>query len=194
MISKREEKRQAKDKARPDYHKPSGPLFDALVKWIGEAPVSIRYVDRKGPVGPAHIEAEAGVLVFSSSFEGECGATFLSHDIAHVLAAYDVDLFKPNLGLGKSGPMGAPGSRERESERCNEERTIAYQMALLRHLTGTTHEYYFKGLFKTLGRVVVVREESVAMHFASLTPEKVRAEWDRKMALVSSMTREPVAI
>lgn len=116
----------------------------------------------------------------------------LTHDVAHVLAATDEELFLPNLGLSPNGPARDGDKARKEREARNEELVIAYETVLSRHFVGT----HFDGVLKTTRRILEVSAGLVAANvdaiLSTLTIEQAKAEWDRKVALVRARSGELV--
>jgi hypothetical protein len=176
-------------------------LREKLDQWIGDAPVRIEHMNRGKyiyePTGAAHsayIEVRDGVLWIESAItENQDGVTpnafILSHDIGHFLAADDADLEKRNLGLG-TGATWLDDQKRKDWERDNEERTLAYQWALLRSIGWELADERVPFAIKILSGAAGVRKDEVERLRNELTPEKVRSEWTRKLALITSMSPE----
>lgn len=167
-----------------------GPMRTIINELIGDSPVRIVTKPRRQMVreGAANIVVGDGVVMFvfarcvgGGADEDGAPSFLLAHDICHLLAARDGELSKPNLGL-------VLGNQARAAQH-NEERTLAYQVALL----GPQFKPQMDRAIKILGHAARVRAGRVAQLAARLTPEKIRAEWDRKMQIVAK-TRAPALV
>jgi hypothetical protein len=108
----------------------------------------------------------------------------LTHDVSHVLAATDEELFLPNLGLSANGPARDGDKARKEREARNEERVLAYETVLTRHFVGNGYDGPLKSGRRILVVVAGLVDANVDAILATLTIEQAKAEWDRKVALV----------
>lgn len=117
----------------------------------------------------------------------------LSHEIGHVIAATDEELFLPNLGLPPiTGPGSSSGSAK---EAYNEAFVIAAQIILYRRFGKDLEDRSIQVGSSVFGQMIDMKEgpklwkAAVEKHLREWTYRKLRKEWFRKMRLISARNR-----